>query len=134
MHQILILTADACLTVDLPAITYTDFLTITLTALCVILATLGFIVAALAVIGYRDIKKAAKKAAESAIIAKLKEYPDAAEMQAKFAAGNQLFTDMLRQQELLSKVRSLPPTSPRATKIRVDTTVKRPSRYPPKGE
>jgi hypothetical protein len=126
--------ADARVATEPHAITYVDFLTVTLTAMCVLLATLGFIVAALAVIGYRDIKKAAKKAAEGAIVAKLKEYPDAAEMQKKFMAVDEVLTDMLRRRELLSKVRPAPSILGGASKKKDSAVPKEPSRYPPKGD
>ena len=133
MHHLLNFAAEARASADPHAITYIDFLTVTLTAMCVLLATLGFIVAALAVIGYRDIKKAAKTAAETAITAKLKEYPDAEEMHLKFKIANEILTDMLRQRELLAKVRLAPSPVAGASKKKEDTPVKRPSRYPPKG-
>jgi hypothetical protein len=134
MHHLLRLAAEARTAAEPHGITYIDFLTVTVTAMCVLLAALGFIVAALAVIGYRDIKKAAKTAAESAIVAKLKEYPDATEIQVKFMAADQLITDRLRREALLSKVRPAPSTVAGASKKKEDTPVKRPSRYPPKGD
>jgi hypothetical protein len=84
--------------------------------------------------GYRDIKKAAKKAAEGAIVAKLKEYPDAAEMQKKFMAVDEVLTDMLRRRELLSKVRPAPSILGGASKKKDSAVPKEPSRYPPKGD
>jgi hypothetical protein len=128
------LAAEARLAAEPHVVTYIDFLTVTLTAMCVLLATLGFIVAALAVIGYRDIKDGAKKAAEAAIVAKLKEYPDAAEMHVKFAAANQVLADMLRQRELLSKVRSAPSAVAGASKDKDSKTERKPLRYPTKGD
>jgi hypothetical protein len=133
MFHLLHLASEARLAAEPHAITYIDFLTVTLTAMCVLLATLGFIVAALAVIGYRDIKEAAKTAAATAIAAKLKEYPEVADIQAKFRVADEVLTDMLRQRELLSKVRLAPPSIAGASKSKEDT-VKRPSRYPPKGD
>lgn len=119
-------------------VTYVDFLTVTLTAICVLLAALGFIVAVVAIVGYRDIKAAARKAGilavETSIAAKLKEYPDAAEIHAKYNALDRYMEQMLRRETLLSQVRAAPSDVAKSTKTVEDKPVKRPSRYPKKGD
>jgi hypothetical protein len=120
------------------AVTYVDFLTVTLTAMCVLLAALGFIVAVVAIVGYRDIKssatKAAKQAAETAIEARLKQYPDATEIHAKFSAMDRYMNEIFRKERLLSQVRAAPIQVANASKRVEDKPVKRPSRYPKKGD
>ncbi len=65
------------------AVTYIDFLTVTLTAVCAILAALAIIIAIAAIWGYAGIKKelteAVAKRAEESLEKKLNEYPDARE-------------------------------------------------------
>ena len=64
--------------------TYESFLTIVLTALCVILAALALGIGALAIWGYNGIREAVTKEAtskaEAALAAKMQEYPDARQM------------------------------------------------------
>jgi hypothetical protein len=119
-------------------ITYIDFLTVTLTAICVLLAALGFIVAVVAIIGYRDIKAAAMKAGrlavEAAIESKLKEYPDAAKIHARYNAIDGFMNGILRREALLSQVRAAPSGIANASNKGDDKPAKRPSRYPKKGE
>ena len=119
------------------SVTYVDFLTVTLTAMCVLLAALGFIVAVVAIIGYRDIKaasmKAAKAAADAAIEARLKEYPDAEQIHARFGAMDRYMGDLLRKEKLLAQVRAAPLGVAKASK-EVKDRPKRPSRYPKKGD
>ena len=66
------------------AVTYVDFLTVTLTAVCAILTALAIIIAVAAIWGYSGIKKettrTVQEAAKRALEAKLDEYPDAKEM------------------------------------------------------
>jgi hypothetical protein len=130
--------ASAATAAEPHTITYVDFLTVTLTAMCVLLAALGFIVAIVAIIGYRDIKtsamKAGKPAAEAAIEAKLKEYPDAARIHEKFSAVDRYMEGILRREALLSQVRAAPSTVARSPKKVEDKPVPRPSRYPKKGD
>lgn len=122
--------AEARTNAEPHAITYVDFLTVTLTAICVLLAALGFIVAALAVLGYRDIKaaaaKAAKHASETAIAAKLKEYPDAASIHSKFSAFDRYMTDVIKREKLLAQVRDAPRGVARSSKGVEDGDTKRP--------
>lgn len=64
---------------DLPvyfdqSIRYTDFLTIVLTALAVLLAVLGLGIGLLAFVGYRQIINAAKKSAVEAVNREIKSY------------------------------------------------------------
>jgi hypothetical protein len=129
--------AEARLAAEPHSITYVDFLTVTLTAMCVLLAALGFIVALVALVGYRDIKaasiKAGKQASETAIEAKLKEYPDATQIHAKFKAVDEFFAIKMKEAELLSRVRVAPSGIAKASKTKEDKPVKRPDRYPPKG-
>jgi len=130
--------AEARTAAEPHAITYVDFLTVTLTAMCVLLAALGFIVAIVAIVGYRDIKtsamKAAKLAADTAIEARLKQYPDATEIHAKFSAMDRYMSEVLRKERLLSQVRAAPLDVANASKTVEDKPVKRPSRYPRKGD
>ncbi len=132
--------ADARTAAEPHGITYVDFLTVTLTAMCVLLAALGFIVAIVAVVGYRDIKSAAMKtgeqAAERALELKLREYPDAAEIHQKYTAMDRYMTDMLRKETLLSQVRATPLGVAKASKRDEDKLVSapRPRRYPKKTE
>ena len=56
------------------SIRYTDFLSITLTALAVILAALGIIIGILAFVGYRQILNAGKLAAARAVKVEIREY------------------------------------------------------------
>ena len=108
--------------------------------MCVLLAALGFIVAVVAVVGYRDIKTAAMKAgqqaAERALESKLKEYPDAAEIHLKYRAMDRYMTDVLRRETLLSQVRATPSGVATASKRAEDKAVPapRPKRYPKRAE
>lgn len=140
MHHILYIfqaAAEARTTTEPHQITYVDFLTVTLTAMCVLLAALGFIVAVVAIIGYRDIKsaatKAAKQAAEGAIEERLKQYPDATEIHAKFSAMDRYMSEVLRKERLLSLMR-VPVEVANPEKTVEDKTMKRPNRYPRKGD
>jgi len=96
------------------------------------------IVAVVAIVGYRDIKaasmKAAKIAGEAAIEAKLKEYPDAAQIHARFSAMDRYMGEVLRKETLLSQLRAAPPGIAKASKTVEDEPAKRPSRYPRKGD
>jgi hypothetical protein len=56
------------------AVSYIDFLTVTLTALCVILAALALFIGIAAIMGYRDIKDKAGEIAKKAAEAKIVEY------------------------------------------------------------
>ena len=132
--------ADAKAAAEPHTVTYVDFLTVTLTAMCVLLATLGFIVAVLAVFGYRDIKKAAEKAGEEAvklfIEATLKEYPDAATLHERYAAVDRYMTEIVRKEALLRRVREPPKPVAKASDEEQDKAegIKRPRRYPKRGE
>jgi hypothetical protein len=72
--------ADARIAADPRPVTYIDFLSVTLTALCALLALLTIIIGLAAVWGYiglRDeITKTVRERAESALQVKLGEYPD----------------------------------------------------------
>jgi len=67
-----------------PLISYQELITITLTALGVMLAALGIGIGVIAIVGYAGLKKGlhemAKKHVEGAMAEKLKEYPSAAEI------------------------------------------------------
>lgn len=84
-------------------LSYTDFLTITLTALCAILAALAIIIGGAAIWGYSGIKEALTKdvseKADKALQAKLSEYPDSREM---FETLQEL-KDAHKQQEALHR-------------------------------
>jgi hypothetical protein len=73
--------AEARAAAEPHAVTYVDFLTVTLTAVCALLAALAIIIAIAAIWGYAGIKKelteAVAKRAEESLENKLKEYPDA---------------------------------------------------------
>jgi hypothetical protein len=81
MQGLLHVAAEARAAVEPHAVTYIDFLTVTLTAVCAILAALAIIIAIAAIWGYAGIKKelteAVAKRAEESLENKLKEYPDA---------------------------------------------------------
>jgi hypothetical protein len=74
------LAADARMAAEPHAVTYVDFLTVTLTALCALLAALAIFIAFAAIWGYAGIREEITKAvtdrAEKALVAKLGEYPD----------------------------------------------------------
>lgn len=130
--------ADARAAAEPHSVTYVDFLTVTLTAMCVLLAALGFIVAVVAIIGYRDIKassmKAAKGAADLAIQSKLKEYPDAAQLHERFSQMDRYMGEVLRKERLLAQVRAAPLDVAKASKGVEDGPTVRPRRYPKKGD
>ena len=140
MHSLLYLAqaAGARVAAEPHSVTYVDFLTVTLTAMCVLLAALGFIVAIVAIIGYRDIKassiKAAKAAAEAAIESKLKEYPDAAQLHARFSAMDRYMGEFLRKERLLAQVRAAPSPVAKPSKEEDNKPATRPRRYPKKGD
>jgi hypothetical protein len=132
--------ADARTASQPHTITYVDFLTVTLTAMCVLLAALGFIVAVVAIVGYNDIKRAAAKAGRRAvrvsIEATLKEYPDAATLHARYSAVDRYMTEMIRKEALLAKVRGGSNPVANASNEAQDKRIvaKRPRKYPKTGE
>jgi hypothetical protein len=83
-------------------ITYVDFLTVTLTALCALLAALAIFIAVAAIYGYlgirEEITKSIAKQADEALKAKLGEYPDSKDVLGLFEKM-QTFHE---QQKLLS--------------------------------
>jgi hypothetical protein len=83
MQGLLHMASEARIAAEPHAVTYVDFLTVTLTAVCAILTALAIIIAIAAIWGYAGIKKelteAVAKRAEESLDNKLKEYPDARE-------------------------------------------------------
>lgn len=130
--------ADARAAAEPHAVTFVDFLVVTLTAMCVLLAALGFIVAVVSVIGYRDIKaaamKSAKQSAEAAIEAKLKEYPDAAQLHGRFAEMDRYMGEFLKRERALSRLRAASPDIAKTSKTEENRASKRLPRYPKKEE
>jgi hypothetical protein len=102
MHGLLHWSAEARAAAEPHAVTYIDFLTVTLTALCAILAVLAIIIAAAAIWGYvgirEEITKAVSEKADEALKAKLKEYPDSQEVLGLFEE----MRDQHEKQKLLS--------------------------------
>lgn len=79
--------------------------------------------------------EAAKQAGEAAIESKLKEYPDATQIHARFSAMDRYMGEVLKKEKLLSQVRAAPPDIAKASKKLEDNNpAKRPSRYPKKGD
>ncbi len=125
-------------------ITYVDFLTVTLTALCALLATVALGIAAAAIVGYRDIKSSVvnviNSVASDAIAKKLMEYPDAAALNTRFTALAQEMETKARLSADLLKLLSGAPdeASPvaKASKTKQNEAGKTqsPPRYPKPGK
>lgn len=102
IKTILEMAAQARAAADPHPITYIDFLTVTLTALCALLGALAIFIAIAAIYGYlglkEEITKSIAKQADAALQAKLFEYPDSKEMFVLF----ERMTALHEQQKLLS--------------------------------
>jgi hypothetical protein len=92
LPHLLQMAADARVVAEPHAVTYIDFLTVTLTAVCALLAGLGIFLGFGAIWGYITIKdeivKAVTQKAEQRIDNKISEYPDSKEVIALFEKMN----------------------------------------------
>jgi hypothetical protein len=90
MLHLLQMAADARSAAEPHAITYVDFLTVTLTAVCALLAALAIIIALAAIWGYAgirdEISKTVSMRAGEQLEKKLSEYPDSKDIIALFEA------------------------------------------------